>query len=295
MTSTLIAGQQKPALWSRIVKGLALAFLCFLVLFPFLGILSTSLATNADITDAGGFVVFPRSIDFGAYVSIFSGGVVTQALAVSVFVTVVGTLISLVVTTLLAYALSRPAMVGRNAMLLLVLMSLLFSPGLIPSYLMVKNLGLLNNIWALILPVALGAFNVVIVRAFFMNIPQDIIDSARIDGAGDFRIFARIVLPLSKAVLAVVGLFYAVGYWNSFFTGLLYLSDTELWPLQLVLRTYVVNQTQLGGAELNLEQLPPQPAMQMAILVISIVPILCLYPFLQKHFAKGMLTGAVKG
>jgi len=139
---------------------------------------------------------------------------------------------------------------------------------------------------------------VIVLRAFFMELPREIIDSARIDGAGDFAILWRIVLPMSKAVLAVIGLFYAVGYWNSFFTPLLYLQDTAKWPLQLVLRTYVVNQTQLGVDQLggtSGAQLPPQQALEMAILVLSIIPILLVYPFVQRHFTRGVLIGAVKG
>jgi len=138
----------------------------------------------------------------------------------------------------------------------------------------------------------LSAFNVIVLRAFFANLPSEIIESARIDGAGELKTFGYIVLPLSKAVLSVIGLFYAVGYWNAFFSALLYLNDSKLWPLQLVLRTYVINDTQLGSAELGSERLPPQASIQMAILVVSIVPILLVYPFLQRHFAKGVLTGA---
>ncbi|NUR94659.1 MAG: carbohydrate ABC transporter permease, partial [Kribbellaceae bacterium] len=150
-------------------------------------------------------------------------------------------------------------------------------------------------VWALIVPTMISAFNVVVLRAFFMNLPNEITESARIDGAGELMTFSYIVLPLSKAVLSVIGLFYAVAYWNAFFSALLYLNDSKLWPLQLVLRTYVINDTQLGSAELGTELLPPQASIQMAILVVSIVPILIIYPFLQRHFAKGVLTGAVKG
>ncbi|HEV7713005.1 MAG TPA: carbohydrate ABC transporter permease, partial [Asanoa sp.] len=148
---------------------------------------------------------------------------------------------------------------------------------------------------AVILPVVVSAFNVVILRAFFMEIPAELVESARIDGASDGQIFGRIVLPLSKAVLSVIGLFYAVGYWNAFFGALLYLNDSAKWPIQLVLRTYVVNQQQLGVDQVGTAELPPQEALQMAILVISIVPILLVYPFIQRHFSKGVLVGAVKG
>lgn len=280
----------------RVVTTLVLAFLCALVVFPFVGIISTSLATPAEVIAAGGFVFLPTGIDLTAYRSILVGGVVTRALGVSLFITSVGTALSLVLTTTLGWALSRKGTFGNRALLLIVLISLLFSPGLIPSYLVVQRLGLLDSLWALIIPTCVSAFNVIVVRAFFVNIPAEIIDSARIDGAGEWRLFTQMGLPLSRAVIAVVGLFYGVGYWNSFFNALIYLSDNAKWPLQLVLRTYVVDGNQIGSQELgSTEALPPQISIQMAILVLSIVPILVVYPFLQRHFAKGMLTGAVKG
>jgi multiple sugar transport system permease protein/putative aldouronate transport system permease protein len=198
---------------------------------------------------------------------------------------------------MLAWALSRRGTVGNRAMLILVLISLLFSPGLIPTYLVVRQLGLIDSLWALIIPTAVSAFNVIVVRAFFANLPEELMDAARIDGAGEWQIFRHIGLPLSRAVLAVVGLFYGVGYWNAFFNALLYLNDASKWPLQMVLRTYVVNGAEMGRSEMGgvIESAPPQTSIQMAILVISIIPIVLVYPFLQRHFAKGMLTGAVKG
>ncbi|GAA1598858.1 carbohydrate ABC transporter permease [Kribbella hippodromi] len=288
-------GQLPPSTLSRVLRGLALTVCCLLVLFPFAGVLTTSFAGPEDVARTGGLVMAPRTWSLDAYSAIFSGGVVTRALLISLVVTVVGTIGSMVVTTLLAYALSSPIMVGRSWMLLLVLLSLLFSPGLIPNYLMVKQTGLIDSLWALIVPSMLGAFNVIVVRAFFLGIPTELLQSARIDGAGEWAIFSRIVLPLSKAVLAVVGLFYAVGYWNAFFNVMLYINDQSKWTLQYVLRTYVVNNTRIGGSDVNVDALPPQPALQMAILVVSIVPVLLVYPFLQRHFAKGALTGAVKG
>jgi multiple sugar transport system permease protein/putative aldouronate transport system permease protein len=258
-------------------------------------VISTSIAPNKQVNESGGLVLLPHSVDFGAYRSLFAGGVVTQALFVSVFVTVIGTLLSLTVSALLAYSLARPGFTAGRPILLVVLFSMLFSPGIIPTYLVVKGAGLLDSIWALIVPTMVSAFNVIVLRAFFANLPSEITESARIDGAGELKTFGYIVLPLSKAVLSVIGLFYAVSYWNAFFSALLYLNDSKLWPLQLVLRTYVINDTQLGSAELGTERLPPQASIQMAILVVSIVPILVVYPFLQRHFAKGVLTGAVKG
>ncbi|WP_087483646.1 carbohydrate ABC transporter permease [Brachybacterium massiliense] len=293
----MIQGTPPPGIAARIIKGIILTIACLLVIIPFTGVISTSLASPESVARAGGFVIIPDSINFGAYRAIFSGGVVSRAVWVSIGVTVAGTAISLAVTTMLAYALSRRGSVGQRPMLFLVLGAILFAPGMIPTYLVVKSFGLLDSYWALILPTAVSAFNVIVVRSFFMSIPQELIDSARVDGASEWMTFTRIVLPLSKAALAVIGLFYAVGYWNAFFNALLYMNDTSKWPLQLVLRAYVVDGSSLSSSQLAGADgaFPPQQSLQMAILVVSVVPILIVYPFLQKHFAKGVLTGAVKG
>lgn len=287
-----------PAMSSRVLKTVVLLICCAFVIVPFIGVIATSIASQEHVTNSGGFVLWPDGLNLDAYKAIFNGGVVQRALLVSVAIATIGTLISLAGSTMLAYALSRPGSFGQRPILMVVLFSLLFSPGLIPNYLVVKEFGLLDSLLALILPTAISGFNVIVLRSFFMGIPDSVLDSARIDGAGDFRIFWSIVLPLSKAVLAVVGLFYAVGYWNAFFNAMLYINDTAKWPLQLVLRTYVINNTELSSGDLggaSADQLPPQESIQMAILVVSLVPILIVYPFLQRHFAKGMLTGAVKG
>lgn len=293
----VIDGIATPGPAEAAIKGVILTIACAMVVLPFVGVFSTSVASPEQVTKAGGFVLLPTSIDFTAYQMIFSGGVVTRALGVTTVVTVVGTALSLALTATLGWALSRRGAFGNRPLLLLVLISLLFGPGIIPSYLVVERLGLLDTLWALIIPTSVSAFNVVVVRAFFVQLPQEILDSAKVDGAGELQLFLRIGLPLSKPVFAVVGLFYGVGYWNAFFNALLYLSDASKWPLQMVLRTYVVQDTQLGGQDLGIDtaSLPPQTSLQMAILVVSILPVLVVYPFLQRHFAKGMLTGAVKG
>ncbi|WP_163541014.1 carbohydrate ABC transporter permease [Occultella kanbiaonis] len=298
MSRATTAAVPPPATPVRIIKGIVLFGACLLVLVPFLGIVSTSLASREAVTGAGGFLLIPDGVHWDAYTAVLSGGVVTRALMVSIGVTLVGTAVSLAFTSMLAYTLSaRTGTFGQRPMLMLVLLALLFGPGMIPSYLVVRELGLTDNYLALILPGAVAAFNVIIVRSFFLGLPAELLDSARIDGASEFTIFRKIVLPLSKAALAVIGLFYAVGYWNSFFNALLYINDNAMWPLQLVLRSYVVDGASLGSGELSSmgDVFPPQQSIQMAILVISIVPILIVYPFLQKHFAKGVLTGAVKG
>ncbi len=292
----LVGGQERPGAVETGIKGVSLTILCLLVVIPFVGILSTSVSSASHINRSGGFVLLPDGIHLEAYRSLLSGGVVTRALLVSLGITVIGSLLSLIVTTAMAYGLSRSGSLLSRPVLLLVLFSLLFTPGLIPSYLTVKTVGLMGSWWALILPSLVSAFNVIVLRSFFMGLPTELIESARIDGANDFDILMRVVLPLSKAILAVIGLFYAVGYWNSFFNALLYLSDQAKWPLPLVLRTYVLDNAQLAGGDIGaVDVLPPQPALQMAMLVIAITPILVVYPFLQRHFATGMLTGAVKG
>jgi len=293
----VVDGVATPGPTESVIKGIILTIACALVVLPFIGVFSTSVASPEQVIKAGGFVLFPTSIDFTSYQMIFAGGVVTRALGVTAFVTVVGTSLSLALTATLGWALSRRGSFANRPLLLLVLISLLFGPGIIPSYLVVEQLGLLDTLWALIIPTSVSAFNVVVVRAFFVQLPQEILDSAKVDGAGELQLFLRIALPLSKPVFAVIGLFYGVGYWNAFFNALLYLSDASKWPLQMVLRTYVVQGTQLGGQDLGIDtsSLPPQTSLQMAILVVSIVPVLIIYPFLQRHFAKGMLTGAVKG
>ncbi|MFE5341650.1 carbohydrate ABC transporter permease [Isoptericola sp. NPDC056578] len=288
-------GRPNPVITA--LRGLILAIGCAAVLLPLLAVVSTSLATQEEVTANGGFVLLVREPTLASYQAILSGGVVTRALGISIVVTIVGTLLSLACTVALAYALSRPGSLGSRPILLAVLFTMLFSPGMIPMYLVVKQLGLLDNLLALVLPVLINAFNVIVMREFFLDIPGELIESARIDGANDVTILTRIVLPLSKAVISVVGLFYAVGYWNAFFNALLYISSPEKWPLQLVLRTYVVNETPMGVDQISAgsESLPPQLSIQMAILVLSIVPILLVYPFLQKHFTKGLMIGAVKG
>ncbi len=287
---------EKPRALTQVAKAVALGISVLLVVIPFWSVIATSLADQQTINDSGGgMVMWPRGVSLAAYETVLSGGVVTRAVLISVGVTVVGTLLSLAATAGLAYWLSRPGALAAKPMLMLVLGAVLFSPGLIPSYLVVKEFHLLDSLWSLILPVLVNAFNVIVMRAFFQELPKELFESAAIDGVGAATTLFRIVLPLSKAVLAVIGLFYAVAYWNAFFNALLYIQSSEKWPMALVLRTYVVNQTTIGGDQGATEALPPQLPLQMAILVIAIVPILLVYPFLQRHFAKGVMIGAVKG
>ncbi len=294
--------EEEPTIVGRLGKPVVLALVALAVAFPVYVVVVTSLSTTDAVTRAGGLVVVPRDLTIAAYVQLLSGGVVTRALLISVVITLVGTAFSLGITVLAAYGLSRPGSLLHRPLLFVVLLTFLFGPGIIPSYLVVNALGLIDNYASLILPAAVSTFNLIVMRSFFMGIPSELIDSARIDGAGEFAILRRIVLPLSKAVVAVVGLFYAVGYWNAFFNALLYINDNNKWPLQMVLRTYIVQQQPLptgaGGVATGVGLgLAPAPglAIKMAIVMIAILPVLLVYPFIQRHFTKGVIIGAVKG
>ncbi|MFF0269968.1 carbohydrate ABC transporter permease [Kribbella sp. NPDC004536] len=300
--TTRAVWEEEPTILDRLSKPVVLTLIALAVAFPLYVVVVTSLSSTEAVTRAGGLVVIPRELTIAAYVQLLSGGVVTRALVISVAITLVGTAFSLGTTVLAAYGLSRPGSLFHRPLLFVVLLTFLFGPGIIPSYLLVNSLGLIDHYASLILPAAISAFNLIVMRSFFMGIPGELIDSARIDGAGELAILRRIVLPLSKAVVAVVGLFYAVGYWNAFFNALLYINDNSKWPLQMVLRTYIVQQQALPtgaggvatGAGLGLQPAPGL-AIKMAIVVIAILPVLLVYPFIQRHFTKGVIIGAVKG
>jgi putative aldouronate transport system permease protein len=287
--------EEEPGIAVKAGKAVLLCLVVLAVLGPLYTIVLTSISSQGTITQAGGLVLIPGEITLDAYRQILNGGVVTRAVLVSVGVTVVGTLLSMVVSILCAYGLSRPGSFAHTPLLFTLLITMFFSAGMIPSYLLVSGLGLINSYWALILPSAVSVFNIIILRGFFMGIDRGILDSARIDGASEWRILGQIVLPMSKAVTAVIALFYGVGYWNAFFNAVLYINDSAKNPLQVVLRSYVLQGVSVPG-QIDVGQgVAPSLALQMAVIVIAMVPILVVYPFVQKHFTKGVMIGAVKG
>ena len=291
---------ERPSLPERLAKNTVLTGIALVVLLPLYVVVLTSLSTASAVNAAGGLVVIPDGLSLQAYADLFSGGVVTRAVSVSLGVTLVGTAVSLGATILAAYGLSQPGSLWHRPLLFAVLLTFLFAPGMIPVYLLVSDLGLIDSYWSLILPTAVNAFNLVVMRAFFMNLPREISDSARVDGASEWTILTRLVLPMSKGVVAVIGLFYAVGYWNAFFNAILYINDNAKWPLQLVLRQYVQQGQQLSSSSVVGEAVQgtasaPNLAIQMAIVVVALVPVMFIYPLVQKHFTKGVIIGAVKG
>jgi len=294
------AWEEEPSKILALGKGTVLTLVVLAVLFPMWSIVVTSLSSRATINAVGGMVVIPRELDPSAYVVILSGGQVTRAVAVSLLITLFGTALSLVVTVLAAYGLSRPGTLLHRPLLLYFLLTFLIYPGLVPSYLVVTGLGLKDHLLALIVSSAVSVFNLVVVRSFFMSIPGELIDSARIDGAGEWRILTGIVLPLSKAVVAVVGLFYAVSYWNAYFNSVLYIDDNDKWPIQRVLQSYILagQSPHLSATPINIPGVnayPPNLAIKMAVVIITVIPALIVYPFVQRHFTKGVILGAVKG
>jgi len=294
------AWEEKPSPLLVLGKGATLTTVVLAVLFPMWSILVTSFASRETINKTGGMVVIPREFDISAYVTMFSDGQVTRALGVSLFVTLVGTTVSLVLTVLAAYGLSRPGTLWHRPLLFFFLFTFLVYPGLVPSYLVVTGVGLKDSLWALIVPSAVNVFNLVVVRSFFMSIPGELFDSARIDGATEWGILTKIVLPLSKAVVAVVGLFYAVSYWNAYFNAVLFIDSNDKWPIQRVLQSYILagQSPAVTGTVVNLPGVtayPPTLAIKMAVVVVTVFPALVIYPFVQRNFTKGVIVGAVKG
>jgi putative aldouronate transport system permease protein len=269
-----------------------LILLSLSVVFPLMYVISVSITPYSEVLKNGGFLIIPREVTFSTYRVFLSEALIPTAYGVTLFITVVGTCVNLVLTTLMAYPLSKKYLPGRNVFLMLIVFTLLFNGGIIPTYLIVKATGLINSVWSMIIPGAIGSFSLLIMKSFFENIPESLDEAAHIDGAGESVILIRIVLPLSAPVLATVGLFYAVGHWNEFFNAIMYVNDPKMHPLQVVLRG-ILNAGR--DQEVSFEETLPTESLQMAAVVLTALPICVVYPFLQKHFTQGMLLGSIKG
>ena len=280
---------------ANVVIYILLTLIAVIMVIPFIYVIAASFATEAEIQTRPIFFI-PDSPTLDAYARIFDmndmGTRVFHSLLISVCVTAIGTFINLFFTTTMAYGLSRTNLIGKKPLLNMVLFTMVFGGGMIPLFLVVKGLGMYDTYAALILPGAISAYNMIIVRNFFMELPRELEEAASIDGCSDIGIFIKIALPLSLPCLATFGLFYAVGHWNNYFGALLYLEDSTKFPFQLVLRNIVM---QTAETQTDPNAPIPEDTLKMAVIVIGTVPILIVYPFLQKHFAAGVMVGAVKG
>ncbi len=293
---------QDATIGSKIFDGLnylILTLVAFTTILPFIYIIGASFATEYELATRPMFLI-PRDVTLDAYQFIFSSNKILNGFGNSIFITVFGTLINLFFTVTMAYAISKTRIRGRNFILNMVIFSMFFSGGMIPGYIVIANmLHLKDTYWSVLLPGAISAYNMMIVKNFFQGIPQELEDSAAIDGCNDLGILWKIVLPLSLPVLATFGLFYAVGHWNSYFGAMIYMSGArEKWPLQVLLREIIILSNASAGdmAAMDPEFVqPPEQSIKMAVIVVSTVPIMCVYPFLQKYFVKGVMVGALKG
>lgn len=280
---------------ANVIIYILLTLIAVIMVIPFIYVIAASFATEAEIQTRPIFFI-PDSPTLDAYARIFDmndmGTRVFHSLLISVCVTAIGTFINLFFTTTMAYGLSRSNLIGKKPLLNMVLFTMVFGGGMIPLFLVVKGLGMYDTYAALILPGAISAYNMIIVRNFFMELPRELEEAASIDGCSDIGIFIKIALPLSLPCLATFGLFYAVGHWNNYFGALLYLEDSTKFPFQLVLRNIVM---QTAETQTDPNALIPEDTLKMAVIIIGTVPILIVYPFLQKHFAAGVMVGAVKG
>jgi len=284
-------------LGSRIFRWgnyLLLVVIALTMVLPFIHVIAASFTTSAELADKR-FVLFPTVFSLDAYKYIFSTNTIFKALFVSIGVTLVGTLWSMFISLLTAYGLSRRDLVGRRQILFLFVFTMLFSGGMIPTFLIVKETGLLDSYAALIVPVTINVFNMIILRSFIMGLPEGLIESAKIDGCNDFGVLFRIVMPISKPALATVSLFYAVAYWNTYMHAILYINDAAKWPIQVLLRQIVVLASGLSYDSSEFTNIPPPDiTIKMAVIVVATIPVLMVYPFLQKYFTKGAMLGSMK-
>ena len=283
--------KKMPSLFS-VLNTSFFVLIGMVMVFPFVNVLTLSLEPEQIASQVGSIHLFPQAITLKAYETVFTDSGIIQAFLNSVFVTLVGSLIGTVFTGMMAYGLSDAKMPGNRIVSYLVLFTMMFSGGIIPLYILIKDLGLMNTLWSLILPAAVVGYNVILMRSFFRSIPSSLAESASMDGCSEIGIFFRIVLPLSAPIIATVALFIGVHRWNSFFDAVMYISSQESKTLQLILREILLQNegAQNSGGDLDLGT-----NVKMAIAIVSMIPIMCVYPFLQKYFTKGILLGGVKG
>ena len=281
-----------------------LAIALLIVLYPLIYIVSASIS-NPHLVNSGEMWLLPKGVTFEGYRTLLGNSSIWRGYLNTIYYTVLGTSINLLVTLPCAYALSRDDFYGRRAFTNFMLVTMFLSGGLITSYLLIRSLGMLNTVWALVIPGAVSVYNVVVTRTFFQTtIPREMEEAAIVDGCSDFRLFMQIVLPLSTPIIAVMALFYGVGHWNSFFSALIYLSDKSMYPLQMILREILILQDMSSNTVSNVtsemasmlyskQQLAE--VIKYGVMIVSSLPVIIVYPFLQKYFVKGMMVGSIKG
>ena len=297
----MVRSHMKMSLTDRIfdiIVNILAVIIIVVILYPLLFVLAASFS-DPDYVLQGEVTIFPKGFSLYPYKLVFQNGDIWRGYMNSIIYTVLGTFISITLTICLAYSLSRKDMPHRKFLTLFILFTMYFSGGMIPSYLLVKNLKLYNTMWAVIIPVAINTYNFIVAKTFFENsIPKEMYESAMIDGSGDIRTLWSIVLPLSTSIISVLILYYAVDYWNAYFNALIYLNNEKLYPLQIILRNILlVGQTeQMGSNSVGMgEKIKMAEAIKYSVIVVSSLPVLIIYPFVQKHFVKGAMIGAVKG
>lgn len=283
----------------QIFNYIFLVLLSLTFLIPFLVVFSTSFVSEAEAMRRGSFILIPQKFDLTAYKMLLSGGsILFNAYKITIFRVVVGTFLNLTFTSMLAYGLSKRNLPGRNFFITLIFITMLFGGGLVPTYMLIKSLGLVDSVWVMIIPGLISAWNTIIMRNFFYTIPDSLEESATLDGASPLQILIKIIFPVSLPAFSTIGLFYAVGHWNSWFDAAIYINDRNKMPVQVIMRNIVLTMT---TQDLNTEFIsdfgvrPPAQTLKCAVIIVSTVPILCIYPFLQKHFVKGVLVGSIKG
>nr|WP_145164073.1 carbohydrate ABC transporter permease [Paenibacillus terrae] len=291
----------KESKGDRLFLGIVYTILILVVLavlYPLVYILSSSISSPAAVT-SGKVWLWPVDISFEGFRVLFSRQEIMTGYLNSIIYTAAGTLISVTLTVMIAYPLSRRSLFGRNVFMMIITFTMIFSGGLIPTYMVVKELHLIDTRWALLIPNAIWVWQVIIARSFFQSsIPGELLEASEIDGCSDIRFIRSVVLPLSKPIIAVLVLMYAVGQWNAYFDALIYLRSADLFPLQLVLRSIIIQNNSSGGTMDAMAMVQKQQLAELlkyALIVVATLPVLVIYPFVQRYFVQGMLVGSVKG
>lgn len=284
--------------FARIIFFLFILLFVLAVIYPILNVIAVSFSSYGAYSANPG-MMWPHDFTLKSYETVFKDAKIWNGYGTTLFVTIVGTVLGLLLTMLTSYSLSKPHLRGKKIIMPFILFTMFFSGGMIPSYFLMQDLHLLDSRWALILPGCLSAYNIILVKNFFESLPQSLLEAAQIDGATEVQILRIVVVPLSKPIVSVISLYLAVGYWNNYFSGILYIKSQSKWPLQLVLREMITAASTLqestGGNLAEAGTAVPATMLQYAAIVVAMVPILCIYPFIQKYFEKGVMMGAVKG